>query len=109
MNETNYISNYQTFATKLANDYTMQVMRSVEKHSQKKLWSLELAMHRMDNELNGRMADILGQAECFTMVDVEKLEWKLADVKKAALKELLFRNLEVMNKNKHKEKATVSR
>jgi hypothetical protein len=109
MNEMNYISSYKAFAGQLENQYTTQVQKTVEIRSHKKVWALELAMHRMENELNGRQVEIIAQAERFTMIDIEQLETQLADVRRFAIKNLLRKNMEVMNNNRQTEKATVSR
>ncbi len=102
-----YINGYKAFAGQLAMQYTKQVPKTVEIPVQKKLWMLELAMHRMDNELNGRLTEIITQAERFTMIDIENLETELSEVKRGAIKLLLSNNLEVMNNNKKTERATV--
>lgn len=109
MNDVQYIQGFKTYAEELAGIYSKEFSATIQYPPRKRVWKLEMAMHRMENDLNIKLSEILEQAEMAIRADMDKLELRLTGMMQGAVREWIMRNLEIMNDNTHTKKATVLR
>src|SRR5436190_1608471 len=85
-----HINAFKTFAGNLVVRYSNDVIsEAVNTDSRRKLHFLEKAMYRMENELNGKVADIIAVAEEDPAINENQLERKLKEIFSSSIRELL--------------------
>ena len=87
-----YITAFKRFAGNLLQQYSVDVVRIPDANREQKLHVLEKAMYKMENELNGKVADIIAVTEANPAINEYQLEKGLREVFSSSLKELLRRN-----------------
>ena len=87
-----YIKAFKRFACNLLQQYSLDVVRIPDANREQKLHVLEKAMYKMENELNGKVADIIAVTEANPAINEYQLEKGLREVFSSSLKELLRRN-----------------
>jgi nucleoside-triphosphatase THEP1 len=109
MSSVQYIDGFRAYAEKLAKTYSKEFFATEQYPTRKRVWKLEMAMHKMENELNIKLTEILEQAETAIRDDIDKLELRLEDMMQVAVREWILKNLEIMNNTTDTKKATVLR
>lgn len=110
MSDVQYINGFRAYADTLARTYSTEFSKQELYPRSKKVWQLEKAMHRMENELNLKLTQILEEAEeDVNTPGTENLELRLANILKGAIQEWMIKNIELLNKETGIEKATVLR
>lgn len=107
MNEVQYIKDFGLYADKLMKDYSSKVASTALANHRRRMWQLEIAMHRMEHELNLQLTQVLELAEYLPGADVAKLEARLGDMVRTTVREWTVRHLELMHNDNHIKKATV--
>lgn len=102
-----HINSYRNFAYTLVRHYSAQLQYDITGWRDY-LHVLEIAMYKMENELSGRMADIIAAEEENPYINEAQLETGLLDISKSSLKEFLKRCLDIQPAGRQlvKEKAT---
>ena len=109
MNDVQYIDGFRVYAEKLAKTYSKEFFATELQSPRKKMWKLEMAMYKMENDLNIKLTEILEQAETAIRGDMDKLELRLTGMMQGVVQEWIVENLEIINDNTHTKKATVLR
>jgi peptidase E len=87
-----YIKAFKRFAGNLLQQYSVDVLLIPDANREQKLHVLEKAMYKMENELNGKVADIIAVTETNPAINEYQLEKGLREVFSSSLKELVRRN-----------------
>lgn len=102
-----YIDGFRVYADKLAKIYSKEFFALELQSSRKQILKLEMAMYKMENELNIKLTEILEQADTAIRGDIDRLELRLNNMMQGAVREWILKNLEIMNDTIHTKKATV--
>lgn len=86
-----YINDYRNFAVGLVRRYSASMLYSNPERNH--LHALEIAMYKMENELNSRVADIIAATEENPSIHDQQLENGLQEISRSSMRELLKRCL----------------
>lgn len=92
MSSNDTINEFKSYAGQLIKKYSLALLPN---HIQKmtKLSKLDKAIYKMENELNGKQADLLYTASSNPQINEKALDENLSEITRSSIKELLRQNV----------------
>jgi len=109
MKEVQYIDGFRKYADGVVKKYAVTFMETTNHPRRHRVRQLELSMHKIESELNTKLAEILQQADETAPADIEKMASILSGVVSHTVKDWIVKNIELMNTESYNKRATVLR